>query len=115
MPTINLGQPTGPHLRDLSLKQERALDDWLSFALVCPPDKRDEMPVDYTRALASLAKRRGIRFAFSSHNMRLKGDVPLGKNIPGCVGGSKRTITVTERPKPVGNKVEPWNERDWRE
>lgn len=58
---INLGKPTGPGLRELTLKQERMLDAWLTSALCTQPDKREPMPMDYTRALAALARRRGIR------------------------------------------------------
>lgn len=116
MAVINLGSPAGPRLRDLTYEQEKSLNAWLTLALVSPPSKWEDMPVDYTRALAALAKRRGIRFKFTSHEMRLAGNVPLGKNIPGCVGGSKRRVVVTDERRIVhGRKVEPWNMRDWRE
>ncbi|OYN81704.1 hypothetical protein CG716_04935 [Mycolicibacterium sphagni] len=118
MTSIYLGEPTGPRLRDLSRSQEEALNDWLTMALIAPPSKRDELPVDYTRALSSLAKRRGIRFFFNSDRMRVRGEHVLGKNLPGCVGGSKRKVTQRDYSQVVaksGPKVAPYHERDWRD
>lgn len=57
---INLGKPTGPALRGMTAQQKRMLDAWLTSALCTPPHKREPMPMDYTRALAGLARRRGI-------------------------------------------------------
>ncbi|UJQ87054.1 hypothetical protein SEA_VETRIX_46 [Mycobacterium phage Vetrix] len=121
MTVIYLGEPTGPRLRSLSRTKERELDAWLTSALKNPPKKRDQIPSDlaeYTRALSALAKRRGIRFHFNGDRMRVRGEVVLGKNLPGCVGGSKRKVTVTDERSAVtkaGQRVEPWNMRDWRE
>lgn len=114
MAAINLGRPTGPRLRDLSLGQERQLDSWLTLALMSPPDRREDIPVDYTRALAALAKRRGIPFCFAGHESQVAGEAVLGRNIPGCVGGSKRRVGHRVVTVP-GRKVEPWNMREWRE
>ncbi|AXH67852.1 hypothetical protein J4T99_gp046 [Mycobacterium phage Bromden] len=135
MTVIYLGEPTGPRLRDLSRSQEKALNDWLTMALVAPPRKREEVPVDFTRALSALAKRRGIRFHFNSDRMRVRGEAVLGKNMPGCVGGSKRKVTVTNerelatKAQPAirvkarsggfvtggGEGVAPYHDRDWRD
>jgi hypothetical protein len=114
MSVIYLGEPTGPRLRALPLSKARELDDWLTRALVNPPSKR-ELPVDYTRALSTLAKRRGITFHFNSDRMRVRGEVVLGKNLPGCVGGSKRKVTVTDERTLVGQAIAPYHERDWRD
>ncbi|ALA48461.1 hypothetical protein AVU99_gp043 [Mycobacterium phage Lolly9] len=116
---IYLGEPTGPRLRSLSLAKTRELDAWLTNAMSYGASKHDkDLPVDYTRALSTLAQRRGIRFHFNGDRMRVPGEVPLGSNIPGCVGGSKRKITVTDEraiASKHGQAVEPWNMRDWRE
>ena len=115
---INLGRPTGPRLRNLTVEQERLLSRWLTMALVSPPDKREDLPVDYTRALGEIAKRRGIRFKFSGDSMRVRGAVVLGRNVPGCIGGSRRTVVVTDQRQVVaksGRAVEPWNMHNWRE
>lgn len=118
MTVIYLGEPTGPRLRSLSRSQEEALDRWLTNALRNPPSKRDPLPVGYTRALSALAKRRGITLRFNGDRLRVRGEVILGKNLPGCVGGSKRRVVVTDSREAVsraGNRVEPWNMREWRE
>ena len=115
---IYLGRPTGPRLRDLSRAQEKALNDWLTLALVAPPGKREDLPVDYTRALSALAKRRGIRFFFNGDTMRVRGEAVLGKNLPGCVGGSHRRVVARDERQDVskaGRKVGPYHERPWRD
>ncbi|WP_124713000.1 hypothetical protein [Mycolicibacterium nivoides] len=118
MAVIYLGEPTGPRLRSVSREKERELDEWLSDALEHGGPRDHDIPVNFTRALSALAKRRGIQFHFNSDRMRVRGEVVLGKNLPGCVGGSKRKITAgNERAEAAkhGQRVEPWNMRDWRE
>ncbi|WZB38334.1 hypothetical protein SEA_BAZZLE_46 [Mycobacterium phage Bazzle] len=118
MTVIYLGEPTGPRLRCLSRSKERELDEWLTDTIKHGGPRDHDVPVDYTRALSALAKRRGIQFHFNGDRMRVRGEVVLGQNLPGCVGGSKRKVTVTDERSAVtklGNRVEPWNMRDWRE
>lgn len=119
MTAIYLGRPTGPRLRGLTLEQERMLDGWLSYALANPPKRGDSLPIDFTRALSQIAKRRGITIRFDGERRNERHSSPaLGKNIPGCVGGSKRTVKASDTDLPVhrfGKKVEPWNERPWRD
>ncbi|ADL71009.1 hypothetical protein SEQ_HALENA_44 [Mycobacterium phage Halena] len=118
MTVIYLGEPTGPRLRKLSLEQEKALDNWLTNALKNPPSKRDPLPVDFTRALSALAKRRGIRFYFNGDQMRVRGEIVLGKNVPGCIGGTKRKVVARDERQAVakaGPKVAPYHERPWRD
>lgn len=118
VPAVSLGRPTGPRLRDLTITQERALNDWLSWALTHPPTRWDDLPLGFTRALSSLARRRGIRFIFDGvrRNERRNGYTP-GRNAPGCVGGSKRNVKATDSslsgPR-YGVRVEPWNQMQWR-
>ncbi|QFG14283.1 hypothetical protein PBI_TOURACH_45 [Mycobacterium phage Tourach] len=120
MTVIYLGEPTGPRLRSLTRTKEQELDAWLTSALKNPPKKRD-LPsdlADFTRALSALAKRRGIQFHFNGDRMRVRGEVVFGRNIPGCVGGSKRKVTAGNEREAFtkhGQRVEPWNMRDWRE
>ena len=116
MSAIYLGEPTGPRLRALPQSQAKELNDWLTRALEHGPSKRDPLPLDYTRALSALAKRRGITFHFNSDRMRVRGEAILGKNLPGCVGGSKRKVIVTdERSTLVGQAVAPYHEKPWRD
>lgn len=117
MTVIFLGHPEGKRLRDLSLVEEKRLDDWLTQALTNPPSKRDlESVVEFTRALSTIARRRGIAFRFDGKRKHERhGSYALGKNIPGCVGGSKRKVTLAERQNLVGQKVEPYHEREWRD
>lgn len=117
MEPIYLGEPTGPRLRQLSRGQEALLNAWLTSAMTVKPRRREPLPVDFTRALGALAKRRGIPFRFNGDRMRVRGEVVLGKNLPGCVGGSKRRVVVCDERGLVakaGRKVEPWNDRPWR-
>lgn len=115
---IYLGRPTGPRLRDLALGQEKMLDDWLTYALKNPPRRGDTLPVDFTRALSQLAKRRGIAIHFDGERRNERHARPaLGRNIPGCVGGSKRSVKASDNTLPnyrFSAKVEPWNEHAWR-
>jgi len=67
---INLATPTGPRLRSLPLEEGNALraqlNEWLDWALEVGPDNigpRD-IPMNYTRALADMAKYRGIKISF---------------------------------------------------
>lgn len=118
MTVIYLGEPTGPRLRNLTRTQEQNLDRWLTHALRNPPSKRDPLPVEYTRALSALAKRRGIQFFFNGDRMRVRGEAVLGKNLPGCVGGSKRKVIVTDERELVsraGQSIAPYHEREWRD
>ncbi len=115
MTVIYLGRPTGPRLRDLSRTQEDDLNAWLTAALIDPPRKGEPVPVEYTRALGALARRRGISFFFNGDEMRIRGEAILGRNIPGCVGGSKRKVRVTDPRGVVGQKVEPYHEMAWRD
>ncbi|SHZ96812.1 Uncharacterised protein [Mycobacteroides abscessus subsp. abscessus] len=91
---INLGKPTGPGLRELTLGQEQMLDAWLTSALCTRPNKREPMPVDYTRALAALARRRGIQVVFDGRDGSKPLQVTLDRTIPGCVGGTHRKVAV---------------------
>lgn len=91
---LNLGPRRGPQLRHLPWRQRRVLDGWLSLALASPL-AREDVPIEYTRALGTLAARRGIKFQFAD-GMRLPAEAPLDKNVPGCVGGTKRRVRVTK-------------------
>lgn len=118
VPAVSLGRPTGPRLRDLTITQEHALNDWLSWALRHPPRRWDELPTGFTRALATLARRRGIRFVFDGARRHERGHRwTVGKGVPGCVGGSKRDVRAADNTLPsprYGSRVEPWNEHAWR-
>lgn len=95
---INLGRPAGPQLRELPLAHRKRvrvlLDAWLDCAIQYPPEKREPLPVGYTRALASLAKQRGIRVVFDGREGSKPLQVTLGRTIPGCVGGTHRKVVA---------------------
>lgn len=95
---INLGKPTGPKLRELPLVDRHRirvlLNAWLDCAIRYPPHKREPLPVDYTRALASLAKQRGIQVVFDGRDGSKPLQVTLDRTIPGCVGGTHRKVAV---------------------
>lgn len=106
---INLGCPRGPRLRELSLQQEKLLDAWLTMAMVSRPNARDEMPIQFTRALGTLARRRGIKFTFDGRPGSHAVDVMLDRGVPGCTVGGRRKVLVTEKGQLPGLRVEPWN------
>lgn len=91
---INLGRPVGPRLRDCSLEQQVRLDAWLSAAIVAAPDRWESLPMGYTRALAALARRRGIRVVLDGRDGSKPLQVTLDRNIPGCVGGTHRKVVA---------------------
>lgn len=135
MTVVYLDEPRGPRLRSLSLHQEQLLDNWLTMMLKYGPSQRDKMPTEYTRAIAAIAKRRGIEISFNRyrrHERHGADGLGLGKTIPGCVGGSKRKVTPngrTDSPQQSirvrgrdgefvtggGEKVAAYNERVWRD
>lgn len=85
---INLGKPTGPALRGMTAEQKRMLNSWLTMALVTPPDRREPMPLDYTRALAGIAKRRGIRVILEGR------DGCSNPRVPGVTANAVRKVRV---------------------
>lgn len=118
MTVIYLGRPEGPRLRDLNLDQQQRLDLWLTNALRNGRTKHDLLPIEYTRALSTLAKRRGIQFHFDGARKHERhGGIVPGETIPGCVGGSKRKVGLADGGinTKVGQRVEPYHERTWRD
>lgn len=67
---INLSEPRGPRLRSLPLHEgndlRRFLNEWLDWAQDMNPTdiQRKDIPMQYTRALAEVAKYRGIKISF---------------------------------------------------
>lgn len=106
---INLGRPRGPRLRELSLQQEKLLDAWLTMALLSRPSAQETMAMQYTRALATIARRRGIKFTFDGRPGSHPLDVVLDRGVPGCTVGGRRKVLATAKPELPGRRVEPWN------
>ncbi|SKS43057.1 hypothetical protein [Mycobacteroides abscessus] len=106
---INLGRPRGPRLRELSLQQEKLLDAWLTMALLSRPSAQETMAMQYTRALATIARRRGIKFTFDGRPGSHALDVVLDRGVPGCTVGGRRKVLATAQPELPGRRVEPWN------
>lgn len=101
----------------MSYPARKALDQWLTLSLLDGPIRREDVPIEYTRALAQLAERRNfpVRFEFIGNEAQIEAEAPLGRNVPGCIGGSKRKVRRTAPAPLPGERVEPWNMRDWPE
>lgn len=46
----------GPHFKDLTATQQILLKEWLRIAKLYPPLPDEELPLEYTLALADLAR-----------------------------------------------------------
>lgn len=74
---IPIGTPTGPRLRDLPKAAKAGLVAWLALTATIPESfqgrrfrfEADDVPMEFTRALAALAPAYGIRFVFSRENL----------------------------------------------